>query len=151
MKLPSPCQRGTTGFAPPARLQSSRVFRHISIPAPLREEGLCPSYPHLERLDEIAAGFGLHGLDATARRALVRLWRRSRPWPDAVPGLTRLKRWYVLSTLSNGDVDMLVEMVRRGGLPWGTVLCAEIFRTCKPDPKVYLGAAEFLADTPQSR
>ena len=104
---------------------------------------------YLERFEEIAAEFGLHNLDPAARTALVRLWRRSRPWPDAVPGLTRLKRRYVISTLSNGDVAMLVEMARRGGLPWDTVLCAEIFRTYKPDPKVYLGAAELLADTPQ--
>jgi 2-haloacid dehalogenase len=104
---------------------------------------------YLERLDAIAGDFGLERLDGAARRTLVRLWRCSRPWPDAVPGLTRLKRDYVLSTLSNGDVSMLVDMARSGGLPWDCVLCAEIFRTYKPDPKVYRGAVALLADAPQ--
>jgi len=101
-----------------------------------------------ERLHAIGADFGLQHLDADSGTALVRLWRRSRPWPDAVPGLARLKRDFVLSTLSNGDVAMLVEMARRGGLPWDCVLCAELFRAYKPDPKVYLGAVELLAERP---
>jgi 2-haloacid dehalogenase len=103
---------------------------------------------YLERLDAIAVEFGLQDLDDSARTALVQLWRRSRPWPDAVQGLARLKHRYVLSTLSNGDVGMLVEMARRGGLPWDCVLCAQIFRAYKPDPRVYLGAVEMLADAP---
>ncbi len=101
-----------------------------------------------ERLDAISGDFGLQSLDAAAREQLVRLWRRSRPWPDAVPGLSRLARRYVLTTLSNGDVGMLVDMARRSGLPWDCVLCAEIFRAYKPDPRVYLGAVALLADTP---
>lgn len=101
-----------------------------------------------ERLDAIATDFGLGGLDAAARGELVRLWRRSRPWPDAVPGLHRLQRRFPLATLSNGDVGMLTEMARRGGLPWDCVLCAELFRSYKPDPRVYLGAVEMLGVAP---
>ena len=48
-----------------------------------------------------------------------RAWHRLDPWPDAVEGLTRLKRRYVLATLSNGNVALLVNMAKRAGLPLG--------------------------------
>ena len=46
---------------------------------------------------------------------LNRAWHRLDPWPDAVAGLTRLKRRFILATLSNGNVALLVNMARHGG------------------------------------
>jgi 2-haloacid dehalogenase len=70
------------------------------------------------------------------------------PWPDSVGGLNRLKARYVLSTLSNGNVSLLVNMAKNAGLPWDCILSAEIFNHYKPDPEVYLGAAKLLGPTP---
>jgi hypothetical protein len=38
-------------------------------------------------------------LDAAQRDHLTRVWHRLNPWPDTVPGLTRLKRTFVLGPL----------------------------------------------------
>jgi 2-haloacid dehalogenase len=41
-------------------------------------------------------------------------------------------------------VSLLVEMAKFAGLPWDTVLSAELFHHYKPDPETYLGAADLL-------
>ncbi len=79
---------------------------------------------------------------------LNRAWHRLDPWPDAVAGLTRLKKRFVITTLSNGNVSLLTNMAKYAGLPWDCVLSAEIFRHYKPDPETYRGCAEILDVAP---
>ena len=69
-------------------------------------------------LDGIAADFGLQHLPEHERRQLNRVWHRLNPWPDVVEGLTRLKRRHVLTSLSNGNIGLLTNMAKHGGLPW---------------------------------
>jgi 2-haloacid dehalogenase len=76
-------------------------------------------------------------------------WHRLRPWPDAVAGLKRLKRRFVIGTLSNGNVALLVDVAKSAGLPWDCVLSAEMFQGYKPDRKVYLGAAALMGVAPR--
>ena len=35
-------------------------------------------------------------------------WRKLDPWPDVVEGLSRLKRRFILATLSNGNIALMV-------------------------------------------
>ena len=100
------------------------------------------------KLDELIAKHRLEVSEAD-RAHLTRSWHRLNPWRDAVGGLTRLKKKYVISPLSNGDVACLVNMAKHGGLPWDCVLCAEIFKRYKPDPQVYLGAIAYLGCKPE--
>jgi 2-haloacid dehalogenase len=100
-------------------------------------------------LDAILPQFGLEQLDEAARQHLNRAWHRLDPWPDAVPGLLRLKRKYLLCSLSNGNLGLLTRMAKRAGLPWDCVLSAEVFRAYKPDPATYLGVAQVFALPPQ--
>jgi 2-haloacid dehalogenase len=79
---------------------------------------------------------------------LNRVWHRLDPWPDAVEGLTRLRRRFVLATLSNGNVALLTNMAKYGGLPWDCILSAELAKHYKPDPETYLTAAELLGLAP---
>ena len=99
---------------------------------------------HRGILDELIPRFGLDSLTEAERADLNRVWHRLDPWPDAVAGLQRLKRRFVICTLSNGNVSLLVNMARRAGLPWDCVLSAELMRHYKPDPQVYQGAARLL-------
>lgn len=103
---------------------------------------------HRRVLDSLAAESGLAGLPAAELDWLNSCWHRLGPWPDSVPGLTRLRQRYVLATMSNGNVALLVNMARRAGLPWDVILSAELFRRYKPDPQTYLGAAELLSLDP---
>ena len=95
--------------------------------------------------------FGLEGRltpDELARLNLV--WHRLDPWPDAVEGLARLRSRYVVATLSNGNVSLLVNMAKHAGLPWDCILSAELARHYKPDPEVYRMAADLLGLPPEA-
>jgi 2-haloacid dehalogenase len=88
------------------------------------------------------------GLDDAEKDWLNLAWHRLDPWPDAVPGLRLLRERFVLGTLSNGNVSLLVDMARRAGLPWDCVFSAELFGHYKPDPEIYLGAVSLLSLAP---
>jgi 2-haloacid dehalogenase len=66
------------------------------------------------------------------------------PWPDAVSGLLRLKRRFIITPLSNGSMRQLVGIARHAVLPWDLVLSVELFHAYKPDPRIYRGAIELL-------
>ncbi|MBI1965632.1 MAG: haloacid dehalogenase type II [Betaproteobacteria bacterium] len=100
------------------------------------------------KLDEVLSKYGLGGMPEDDRVYLNRAWHRLNPWPDAVAGLKRLKKKYVISPLSNGDVSCLTNMAKHGGLPWDVILCAELFKHYKPDPETYLGAIAYLGLQP---
>jgi len=100
---------------------------------------------HRESLDALLPRYGLGSVPDGDRREMVRAWRRLDPWPDTLAGLARLKRKYVIGTLSNGGLGLLVDMAKFAELPWDAVLSADLFQRYKPDPTVYLGAAELLA------
>lgn len=104
---------------------------------------------HRESLDELVEPFGLGALSAAELDQLNRVWHRLDPWPDSVEGLTRLKRKYILSTLSNGNIALLLNMAKHAGLPWDTVLGAEVARCYKPQPRAYLRTAEAMGLAPK--
>jgi 2-haloacid dehalogenase len=99
-------------------------------------------------LDDVLAKLRMDALTAQDRDHLNLAWHRLRPWPDSRQGLKRLKKRYVLATLSNGNISLLVNMARNAGLPWDCVFSAELFRHYKPDPETYLGAAALLGLQP---
>ena len=104
---------------------------------------------HRMSLGRLIGEFGIRGLSEAEIDHLNRAWHRLDPWPDAVAGLTRLKRRYVLATLSNGNIALMVNMAKRAGLPWDTILGAEPARHYKPDPETYLSTAEYLGLKPE--
>ena len=63
-------------------------------------------------------------------------------------GLTRLRKRYILSSLSNSTVASLVRLARHGGLPWDLILSADFFQAYKPNPKVYEAAVRFWVFLP---
>jgi 2-haloacid dehalogenase len=99
---------------------------------------------HRMILDDIVGQFGFGGLTEAERSALNLAWHRLQPWPDAVPGLTRLKKRFILAPLSNGNISLMTDLARHAGLPWDCILGAELVRHYKPDPEVYQSAAELL-------
>ena len=104
---------------------------------------------HRESLDALLEEFDITVLDENEKDTLNRAWHRLRPWPDSVAGLARLKKNYVLATLSNGNVALLVNMARNAGLPWDAILGAEVARHYKPQPQCYLTTAALLGLAPQ--
>lgn len=95
-------------------------------------------------LDSIVDQFGLAGLDEAQRADLNRAWHRLQPWSDSIEGLSRLKRRFTITTLSNGNFSLLTNMAKHAGLPWDCVISAELFGHYKPDPETYQGTARLL-------
>ena len=99
---------------------------------------------HRMTLDRILVDFKMTGLADADKDALNRAWHRLRPWPDAVAGLTRLKKKFIIAPLSNGNISLMTDMAKHAGLPWDCILGAELVRHYKPDREVYQSAADFL-------
>ena len=103
---------------------------------------------HRRMLDILLAELGAE-VDEDEIADLNRAWHRLAPWPDSAAGLARLRARYVTATLSNGNVELLVNMAKFGGLPWDCILSAEITGAFKPEPRCYERAAELLGCAPR--
>ena len=103
---------------------------------------------HRMILDQLLAQFGITHLSEAEKIHLNKVWHRLDPWPDSVPGLRRLKARHTICSLSNGNLGLLTNMAKYGGLPWDCVLSAEVFKAYKPDPAVYLGVARVFDVAP---
>lgn len=103
---------------------------------------------HRETLDRLLPTFGISGLSETDKDHLNRAWHRLTPWPDAIEGLTRLKRRYIIGTLSNGNVALLLNMAKHAGLPWDMIFSAELPRHYKPAPESYRSVPALLRVEP---
>jgi len=102
---------------------------------------------HRMALDNLLDKFGIAARFNEEDKAWLNLtWHRLKPWPDSVPGLTRIKKKYVIATLSNGTVRLLTDMAKHCGLPWDTVLGSDLVRHYKPDAEMYRSAVEFLGN-----
>lgn len=105
---------------------------------------------HMENLEATLAEFGLADVvDEEGRAELNRAWEKLPPWPDSVPGLQALKSRYPIATCSNGSIALMLRLARYGGLPWDALLGAEIARSYKPRPEVYLASAAALGLAPE--
>jgi 2-haloacid dehalogenase len=99
---------------------------------------------HRMILDRLLIDFNIVGLSEAETDALNRAWHRLRPWPDAVNGLTRMKKRFIIAPLSNGNISLMTNLAKHAGLPWDCILGAELARHYKPDREVYLSAADIL-------
>ncbi|MEO8713883.1 MAG: haloacid dehalogenase type II [Acetobacteraceae bacterium] len=99
---------------------------------------------HRASLDRLIGEFAITGLSEDDRRHINLGWHRLNPWPDSVPGLTRLKRRFIIGPLSNGNVALLTNLAKHAGLPWDMVFGSDLFGHYKPDPETYLGVARLL-------
>jgi 2-haloacid dehalogenase len=99
---------------------------------------------HRMTLDKILVDFKLTGLTEEEKDDLNRAWHRLTPWPDAVAGLTRLKKKFIIAPLSNGNISLMTDLAKYAGLPWDVILGAELARHYKPDREVYQSAADIL-------
>jgi 2-haloacid dehalogenase len=97
---------------------------------------------HRRNLERILPRFGISGLAEAALRDLNLAWHRLDGWPDAAPGLARLKQRFLLAPVSNGNISLMVDLARRNQFPWDAILGAETAGDYKPKPRVYVAACE---------
>jgi 2-haloacid dehalogenase len=104
---------------------------------------------HRMILDELLVNFNVSGLRESDKDDLNHVWHRLKPWPDAIRGLRRLRRRFIVATLSNGNISLLVNMAKNAGLPWDCILSSELAKHYKPDKEVYQTAADLLGLKPK--
>lgn len=61
---------------------------------------------HRMTLDQVLHDLEIDTLTEEEKVHWVHVWRRLRPWPDSVPGLTKLKSKYIIAPLSNGNTSL---------------------------------------------
>ena len=99
---------------------------------------------HRRNLDRILPRFGILNLEEHIARDLNLGWHRLDGWPDAAPGLARLRTRHLLAPVSNGNISLMVDLARRNNFPWDAILGAETAGDYKPKPRVYLAACAAL-------
>jgi 2-haloacid dehalogenase len=104
---------------------------------------------HRMILEELLKEFKIEGLTEEEKVSWTHVWRRLKPWPDSVEGLTRLKKKYVIAPLSNGNIALMVNLAKFAGLPWDAILGSELARHYKPDGEVYVSAYHYLDLKPE--
>jgi 2-haloacid dehalogenase len=130
----------------PALVDAWRAAYHPSMDKVRRGERPWTKLDDLHRasLDHLVRELGIKGL---SEQDLVHInlgWHRLHPWPDSVPGLTRLKSRFIIGPLSNGNVSLLLNMAKFAGIPWDMIFGSDLFGHFKPDPETYLGVARML-------
>lgn len=104
---------------------------------------------HRMTLDRLLEAFAIQGLSEADKDYLNRAWHRLTAWDDSVEGMHRLRQRFILATLSNGNVSLLVNMAKHAGLPWDCILSAELAGHYKRDPEVYRMAVRLLDLPPE--
>jgi 2-haloacid dehalogenase len=99
---------------------------------------------HRATLDDALAEHGATAVCDDDRARLVGAWHRLDAWPDVRAGLQRLQPRFVLATLSNAHVALLVDLARRNDLRFDATLSAQLTGRYKPDPAVYRHAVALL-------
>ncbi|MCO6417043.1 haloacid dehalogenase type II [Siccirubricoccus sp. KC 17139] len=105
---------------------------------------------HRENLEAVLMDYGLSpgSMSGEELDEFNRAWHRLDPWPEAVAGLTRLKRKFIIAPLSNGNIALMLNMAKRAGIPWDGILGSEVAQAFKPQPEAYLRTAEVLGIQP---
>jgi 2-haloacid dehalogenase len=105
---------------------------------------------HRMALDDLLPRFGAPiRMGEADKQHINTMWHRLTPWPDVRRGLRALKQHVTIGTMSNGNVALLTNMAKHGGLPWDMVFSAELVGKYKPDRETYLSAPKFMQVKPQ--
>lgn len=104
---------------------------------------------HREKLLSLFKDFGITDVAEEDIEFLNSAWNRLDVWDDVVDGLSQLKQHYLIMPFSNGDYRCLLDIAKRNGLPWDGIISADFFKKVKPDPTIYLDAANLLQLRPE--
>ncbi|KAI9694884.1 MAG: hypothetical protein M1822_000500 [Bathelium mastoideum] len=77
------------------------------------------------------------------------VFHRLTPWPDTCRGLNLFNKQFSTVTLSNSYQESMEDLVAHSSIPFKHVYTADMFQSFKPNPKVYLGAAEKMGVKPE--
>ena len=126
----------------------SEYFTAIQALKPDRDNWIPVASVYRRLLDQLLTEYPGTDLSDAERQELALAWERLIPWPDVVPGLSRLKTSFTVAAMSNADVAAVVNISKRAGMAWDAIFTAEMAGAFKPDPAVYRTAARYLGLSP---
>jgi 2-haloacid dehalogenase len=97
---------------------------------------------HRRTLQTVLASFGVENLREAHLARLTQAWHRLDAWPDVPAGLAALRQRFLIAPVSNGNTSIMCDLARRNDFRWDAILGADIARNFKPQPVVYLAAAD---------
>ncbi|KZP01042.1 HAD-like protein [Calocera viscosa TUFC12733] len=148
--LPLPAPLSPSDLPELADAWRAGFFRHILESFRRGEESPGIDAVHRMVLDKLLAARGVEdGWGEREREALVKGWHWQLPWPDAVEGLTRLKKRFMVIVLANGTTRLQLDIIRSSGLPFDTLLSSQLLGHTKPSPDMYLKALDLLDIKPE--
>lgn len=101
-------------------------------------------------LDKLLPKFGMETTVEIDRERMTGWWRSLDPWPDVVPGLTRLRQRHPVMAFTNANGSLAEAVVAHAHLPADRILGADLFGHYKPDPALYMGAVNLLQIAPEN-
>ncbi|SNX84348.1 uncharacterized protein MEPE_03057 [Melanopsichium pennsylvanicum] len=84
-----------------------------------------------------------------ARDRLNFSWHLLEPWPDSVQGLQALSKRFKIGTLTNGNLNLMVDMAKNANLPWDFMCTADLLGCFKPDPEMYRKSMQLFDIKPE--
>lgn len=87
--------------------------------------------------------------DEAQIKDLSLIWHRLNPWKDTCKGIRDLNKFTETCTLTNGNLTLIRNMAAHAKMEFTHIFSAEMFNSYKPNPAIYLGAAEKLGLKPE--
>jgi 2-haloacid dehalogenase len=104
---------------------------------------------HREILDQVLSEAGIEGFSAADRDEMTLFWHRLDPWPEAARAHARLRKKYIMATLTILSVSLIIDISRRAPFHWDAVISCEFLEEYKPHPSVYKNGVRLLQLDPR--
>ena len=104
------------------------------------------NFDHVHRrvLDDVVAQFGLDAFTSEDREEIWRTWHMLDAWPDFAVAQLRLRRKYIVVSLTLLTTSLVIDVSKRNGLDWDAIISCEMVGIYKTRPEPYLTAAKWL-------
>lgn len=99
---------------------------------------------HRNILDLLVSEYELSLFTDDDRDEIWRSWHELKAWPDAVEGLSRMRRRAPVISFTILSTSLIVDVSRRNGIEWDCVISCEMLGVYKPLPQAYRTAAKLL-------
>ena len=99
---------------------------------------------HREILEIILKEAGIENFSAADKDEMTLFWHRLDAWPEAANAHARLKKKYVMATLTILSVSLIIDVSRRAPFQWDAVISCEFLDHYKMHPSAYLDGVRLL-------
>ena len=99
---------------------------------------------HREQIELVAREYGLNSFTADDFDEVRDAWHALDCWPDVRDGLARLRKKYIVASLTILSTRLIIDTCKRAGISWDTVISCEAIGVYKPRARAYVTAAQWL-------